>query len=137
MLTIAGYINIIIAFAHFIGLFWAETMFKVTGIEKEMLELSNIHSSLPYLLTIIIAILFFVFGFYGLSADGKIKKLPYLSIIIFLIAAIYLLRGFGELVFDTLQGTNSFLEISYSVTAIIIGLLYLIGGLKKWKLKSV
>lgn len=121
MLTIAGYINIIIAFAHFIGLFWAETMFKVTGIEKEMLELSNIHSSLPYLLTIIVAILFFVFGFYGLSADGKIKKLPYLSIIIFLIAAVYLMRGFGELVFDTLQGTNSFLEISYSVTAVIIG----------------
>jgi hypothetical protein len=136
MLTIAGYINIVIAFAHLVGLIWADAMFKVTGIEKDMKDLSNVHSSFPYLLTIFVAIVFFIFGLYGLSADNKIKKLPYLMVGIFLISGIYLFRGIGELVFDTIQGTNSLSEIIYSLVATIIGILYLFGGLKKWKLKN-
>jgi hypothetical protein len=136
MLTIAGYINIVIAFAHLVGLIWAEAMFKVTGIEKDMQYLSNIHSSLPYLLTIFVAIVFFIFGLYGLSADNKIKKLPYLKMGIFLISGIYLLRGAGELIFDITQGTNSLAETTYSLAAVVIGILYLIGGLRKWKLEN-
>ena len=34
MLKIGGIINIIIAVAHIIGLFWAEQMFEKTGIGK-------------------------------------------------------------------------------------------------------
>lgn len=136
MLTIAGYINIVIAFAHLVGLIWADAMFKVTGIENDMKDLSNIHSSLPYLLTVFVAIVFFIFGLYGLSADNKIKKLPYLKIGIFLISGIYLLRGAGELVFDIAQGTNSLSETLYSLAAVIIGILYLVGGLRKWKLAN-
>jgi hypothetical protein len=69
MLKLGGYINIIIAVAHIVGLFWADKMFEVTGIGKEMTELAQTNSSLPYLLTIFVAIVFFIFGLYGLSAD--------------------------------------------------------------------
>lgn len=79
---------------------------------------------------------FFIFGLYGLSADGKFKKLPFLKLGIFGIAGIYIFRGLGELIVDTLQGTNSSTEIIYSIFALAIGLLFLIGGLKKWKLKK-
>ena len=134
MLKLGGYINIIIAIAHLLGLVWADIMFEVTGIGKEMTELAQYHFSLPYLLTIFVSVVFLIFGLYGLSADNKFKRLPFLKPIIFTIAGIYLLRGIGELILDSgKQQENQFLEIIYSLIAVFIGLLFLIGGLKKWK----
>jgi hypothetical protein len=137
MLKFGGYINILIAVGHIVGLFWADKMFEVTGIGKEMTELAQTHSSLPYLLTIFVAIVFFIFGLYGLSADNKFRPLPFLKLVIFSIAGIYLLRGIGELIFNLKkQQANQYLEITYSLIAVFIGLMFLIGGLKKWKLKQ-
>ncbi len=131
MLKLAGYINILIAMGHLIGLLWAPQMFEATGIGKEMRELSQIHFLLPYLLTLFVAGIFFLFGLYGLSADQKIKKLPFLKPGVFIIAGIYILRGLGELLFHALQQTSSMRETIYSLLALGIGLLFLIGGLKK------
>lgn len=133
MLKIGGYINILIAVGHLIGLFWTEKMFEVTGIGKEMQKLAQINSLLPYLLTIFVAVVFFIFGLYGLSASDKFRKLPFLKSVIFIIAGIYLLRGLGELIADKIQGTNSVNETIFSLFALTIGLLFLIGGIKKWK----
>lgn len=133
MLKLGGYINIIIAIAYLLGLVWADIMFEVTGIGKEMTELAQYHSSLPYLLTIFVSVVFLIFGLYGLSADNKFRRLPFLKPIIFTIAGIYLLRGIGELIFDLKkQQADQFLEITYSLVAVFIGLLFLLGGLK-WK----
>lgn len=135
MLKFGGYINILISIAHLIGLIWADKMFEVTGIGKEMKELAQVHASLPYLLTILVAIFFFLFGLYGFSAAGKYKNLPFLKPAIFGIAAIYLFRGFGELIFDMeKQQASIFLETLYSLIAVGIGLLFLIGGLQRWKI---
>ena len=135
MLKLGGYINIIIAIAHIVGLFWADKMFEVTGIADVMaLAAQNIHPIYPYFITVVVAILFFVFGMYGLSADSKIRKLPFIKPVIFLIAGIYLLRGIGELIFGMkMQQANQILETSYSLIAVLIGLLFLIGGIRKWK----
>jgi nitrate reductase gamma subunit len=43
MLKLGGYINILIAIGHIIGLIWADKMFEVTGIENEMTKLAKIH----------------------------------------------------------------------------------------------
>lgn len=134
MLSLAGYINLIIAFGHIIGLFWADQMFRITGISNEMKELSTIHYSLPYLLTFLVSGFFLIFGVYGLSADNKFKKLPFQKVVIYTIAGIYLFRGVGQLIYDLKKSdTNLFIEISYSLIAVMIGLLFLIGGLKKWE----
>lgn len=137
MLRLGGYINILIGISHLVGLFWAEKMFEVTGIGKEMVKLAQTHSSLPYLLTIFVAVVFFTFGLYGLSAKNKFRQLPFLKPAVFVIAGIYLLRGIGELIFDLeKQQANQFLEVTYSLIAVFIGLLYLIGGLKLEKTES-
>jgi hypothetical protein len=133
MLRLGGYINIIIAVGHIVGLFWAGQMFEVTGIRKEMGELSTIHYSLPYMLTIFVAIIFFIFGLYGLSADSEFRPLPFLKPVIYIIAGIYILRGFGGLIADTLKNINTTSQTIYSIIAILIGIIYLVGGLKKWK----
>lgn len=133
MLSLAGYLNLVIAFAHIVGLVWADKMFKVTGISTEMNELSSIHTSLPYLLTIGVSGFFLVFGLYGLSAANKFKKLPFQKIAIFLIAGIYLFRGLGELSVNIEKNTTTpNAETSFSLAAVVIGLLFLIGGQKKW-----
>jgi hypothetical protein len=136
MLRLGGYFNIIIAVLHVLGLFWADKMFEVTGIAESMaLAKEVIHPFYPYFITVVVAVFFFIFGLYGLSADGKIKKLPFLKPAVFLIAAIYLLRGIGELIFGMeMQQVSPFLETTYSLIAVLIGLLYLIGGLIKWQI---
>jgi hypothetical protein len=135
MFKLGGYINILIAVGHLVGLFWADKMFEVTGIGKEMTELAQTHSTLPYLLTISVSVVFFIFGLYGLSAANKFRQLPFLKPVVFTIAGIYLLRGIGELIFDLeRQQANQFWEITYSLIAVFIGLFFLIGGLQKWKL---
>lgn len=136
MLRLGGYINILIAIGHIVGLIWAEQMFEITGIGKEMNELAQMHSSLPYLLSIFVSIVFAIFGLYGLSADNRFRKLPLLKLGIFTIAGIYIFRGFGEIIIHTIQRTNSSAEMIYSIFALAIGLLFLFGGLKKWKLKN-
>ena len=135
MLRLGGYINVLIAIGRIVGLIWAEQVFEVTGIGKEMDNLSATHYSLPYLLTVVVAMVFFIFGLYGLSADNKFRKLPFLKPVIFIIAGIYMFRGLGELIFDCTQGTT-LLETIFSLIALMIGLLFLIGGLKKWRLKK-
>lgn len=137
MLKLGGYTNLLIAFAHTIGLLWAEQMFEVTGIGKEMNELAQTNASLPYLLTIFVSIIFIIFGLYGLSADNKFRKLPFLKLGIFVIAGIYIFRGLGELIFDmTRQQASPLAETVYLLIALAIGLLFLFGGLKKWKPKK-
>lgn len=132
MLKLGGYINILIALAHLVGLLWANKMFEITGVGKPMYELAQIHPSLPYLLTVAAAVAFTIMGLYGLSADNKLRKLPFLKPIIFIIAGIYLLRGIAGIIFAIIK-QNSLLEISYALIAILIGFLFLFGGLKKWK----
>ena len=73
MLKLGGYINILIAIMHVVGLLWADKMFEVTGIAEDMAETAQVHASLPYVITIVVAIAFFIFGLYGLSAGNQIR----------------------------------------------------------------
>jgi hypothetical protein len=88
------------------------------------------------LLTIFAGVVFFIFGLYGLSAGNKFRKLPFLKPSIFAIAGIYIFRGLGELIFDTLNKTNTMTETIYSLTALTVGFIFLIGGLKKWNFRT-
>ncbi len=133
MLSLGGIINIIIAIGHIVGLLWAKQMFEATGAGPGMSKLARIHPAIPYLLTVFVSVIFFIFGLYGLSAAGKFRRLPFLTIGIFTIAAIYIFRGLGGLIFHTIQNTNSVSDSIYSGIALIIGLLFLFGGLKNRK----
>ena len=134
MLKLGGCINILIAIAHIICLFNAEYFFEITGIGENMRRNAEIHPLLPYVMTIFVSIIFFIFGLYGLSGAGKIKKLPLLKVGIFTIATIYLIRGvvgaIGNIGFES---SFQWHHLLFSVCALGIGLLYLLGGLNKWE----
>ena len=136
MLKLGGYLNILIAVMHIVGLIWIKEMFEVTGIDKEMSEVASIHFMIPYMLTIFVAIFFFIFGLYGLSGANTFRELPFLKHIILIISIIYLLRGIGGLLFDFVVGDIVYLQTFYSLMAVFIGLLYLFGGLKRLKVRN-
>ena len=134
MLKLGGYINILIAVAHIICLFNAEYFFEVTGVGENMRKNSEIYPLLPYAMTIFVAIIFFIFGLYGLSGADKIKKLPLLKVGIFTIATIYLIRGVvGAIANIGFEASFQWQHLLFSVCALGIGLLYLLGGLDKCK----
>lgn len=101
---------------------------------------AEIHSCLPYITTIFTAIIFFIFGLYGLSGlsgADKIRKLPLLKIGIFAIATIYLIRAVAGVIINLgFESTFQWHHLLFSICALVIGLLYLLGGLNKYiKLK--
>jgi hypothetical protein len=134
MLKIGGIVNIIIAIAHILGLFWAEQMFERTGTGEGMKELAQTHYALPYLLTVFVAVIFTVFAIYGLFADSKTRKLPFVKFGIFTIAFIYLFRAIGEQSYNLFKGMTTTSGTIQSIVALVIGLLFLFGGLKKWNM---
>lgn len=135
MLKIGGYINILIAIGHIVGLFWAQQMYDYTGVGDRMRENATIHPLLPYAITIVVAIAFLLFGLYALSAAGVIKELPLLKVGVFSIATIYLLRGLIGIVINVFVESPFLLHhLIFSLFALIIGILYLLGGLKKWQI---
>ncbi|MBK5719874.1 hypothetical protein JGH11_03220 [Dysgonomonas sp. Marseille-P4677] len=133
-LKLGGYINIIIAIAHIVCLLNAAYFFEITGVGENMRRNAEIHPLLPYVMTVFVAVFFFIFGLYGLSGAGKIKKLPLLKTGIFIIAAIYLLRGIlGSIINIAIETTFQWHHLLFSIGALGIGFLYLLGGVQIWK----
>jgi len=126
-LRIGGWANMAIAAAHVIGLIWAWPMFRAVGIEEEMRALAAEGAALPYVLTVIVAAAFLVFGLYALSGVGDMRRLPLLRAGLAFIAAIYILRG-------TLVGgigavvVGDRAQIAFAVVALFIGLCYARGA---------
>lgn len=99
-----------------------------------MKKLAQIHYSIPYLSTVFVAIIFFIFG---ILANSQTSKLPFLKFVIFAIAFIYLFRGIGEQTYNLLRGTTTTSETIQSVVALIISSLFFFDGLYKWKFKKI
>ncbi len=132
MFRIAAYLNFFLAIAHLLAMVSLEKVFQIYGINKEMDMLAQLHPSLPYIITIVVALVFFVFGLYALSADGRIRKLPLLKLAVFGIAAAFLLRSVLGIIEMVFTDTSVSLELTNTLGAFFIGFLYLWGGIKKW-----
>jgi len=148
MLKIAAISNFVISLGHIVCLFFLESAFRYVGMEKMMNDMSAIHPFFPFIITIGVAVVFFIFGLYALSADGVIRRLPLLKIGIYLIAIIFLARGvmgfLGITILIWARGITNIVEVEVavlfevvvSIVAIIIGLLYLIGGYKRLSINT-
>ncbi len=126
-LRIGGWANLVFAAGHVIGLMWAWTVFRAVGIEHEMRELATQGAALPYVVTLVTAVGFVVFGLYGLSGAGDLRRLPVLRAGLVCIAAIFILRGtlFGGIgaVYD---GDGA--QITFAAIALLVGLCYAYGA---------
>ncbi|MBA3860760.1 MAG: hypothetical protein H0X56_02195 [Solirubrobacterales bacterium] len=126
-LRIGGAASLAIAAAHVIGLIWAWSLFRAVGVEEDMRELAQQGAALPYIFTLIAAAAFSVFGLYGLSGAGDLRRLPLLRAGLVAIAAIYLYRAtLYEGISAVRAGDGA--QIAFAAIALLIGLCYACGA---------
>lgn len=87
-----------------------------------------------------VTILLAIWGFYGLSGAGVIRRLPLLRLVIFIIGAIYIYRGLPILVVLLAQvnvippvGTMDVQNLLVTLGSLTAGLFYWIGFVTAWK----
>ena len=126
-LQIAGWTNIALAAAHVVCLIWAYSAFRAVGIEEDMRRLAEQSgAALPYVVTLIVAAGFLVFGLYGLSGAGIVRRLPLLRGALVSIAAVYILRGTLLGGFAAVAAGDA-AQIAFAAAALAIGLGYASG----------
>ena len=94
MLKTGAILNFLIAAGHLACLPWLYPVLSIYRIDGIMETLAlRYGAAIPYLLTVAIAFIFAVFGLYGLSGAGVIRRLPLLETGIYTIATLFLLRA--------------------------------------------
>lgn len=131
LLSVGAWLNIALAVSHILCMPWLDAASRLYGIDGLMNQIASHGCYWPYVFTLVIAVCFVLCGIYALSADGLIHKLPLLRLGIFTIAVIFLFRaGIGcYSMFDKKQ--YSITDLSSVSISGGIGVLYLLGGIKK------
>lgn len=131
-LILGAIINFILAIGHLVCMINLDMVFKIYGIDETMNLISDTYGpSIPYIITIIVALCFFLCGIYAFSACGIIRKLPLLRLGIYTIAIIFLSRALWG--FTMLLSDFDLCKLSSTIIAITVGVLYLVGGIKLFR----
>lgn len=128
MLKTGAILNFLIAAGHLACLPWLYPVLSIYRIDGIMETLAlRYGAAIPYLLTVAIASIFAVFGLYGLSGAGVIRRLPLLETGIYTIATLFLLRAVAEM------AVTGHAPLADSTGALaVVGTLYLLGGRRKF-----
>lgn len=106
---------------------WLEVVFRIYGIDTVMNKIANISPALPYIITVIIALCFALCGIYAISACGKVRKMPFLKVGIYVIIAVFLFRAVVGTADIVCHSAYTFTKISSVAVALVIGVLSLYG----------
>jgi len=136
-LILGGILSFAVALLHVIIIFIGAPAYRYFGAGEDMATAAESGSAFPALLTLFLVAIFAIWGFYGLSGAGVIRRLPLLEIALILIGAVYTLRGVA--VFQQLfQIATSSVEVApreivFSLVSVVIGVAYLIGTISNWR----
>ncbi len=135
-LVLGGILSFAVALLHVVIIFIGASAYRYFGAGEEMATAAESGSAFPAVLTFVLVAVFTIWGFYGLSGAGVVRRLPLLKIALILIGAVYTLRGVA--VFQQLfQIATSSAEVTpreivFSLVSLVIGLAYLIGTILNW-----
>jgi len=136
-LILGGSLSIAIALLHIAIIFGGAPAYRYFGAGEEMAELAAAGSVLPALLTLILAVIFTLWGLYAFSGAGLIRHLPLLRPGLAVIAGIYTLRGIGFVpqVFWMIASPQAVApqEITFSLASLFVGIVYLVGTISNWE----
>lgn len=99
--------------------------------------ISQLGSYEPAVMTLSLAFVFAVFGIYGLSGAGVIRKLPMAAFVLLAIGFIYTSRGLAlftqisQLILE--PDSTQILPVLYSAIALLTGCAYFIGTAERWR----
>ena len=88
-----------VAILHIAIIFGGAPAYRYFGAGEEMAQMASSGSVLPALATLLIAVIFALWGLYALSGAGVIRHLPLLRTGLVFIASIYTLRGIGIILY--------------------------------------
>ncbi len=116
-------LHFVIGVGHLACLFCLKTVFNIYGINGMMDEIATHGAGLPYLITVCIAMAFFVAGSYGLSVLGLIRRLPLQKAAVITMLIVF----FGRTIWGITMLVENFswLEMSSTGVAALLGICYI------------
>jgi hypothetical protein len=136
-LKLGGILSFGVALLHVVIIFVGASAYRYFGAGEDMAKAAELGSAFPAVLTLVLVAIFAIWGFYGLSGAGIIRRLPLLKIALILIGAVYTLRGVAvfQLLFQIVTSAAEVAprEITFSLVSLVIGLAYLIGTITSWR----
>lgn len=115
-------LHFVIGAGHLVCLSCLDTVFNIYGINEIMDKMAARWAGLPYLITICIAMAFFLAGSYGLSVLGLIHRLPLQRIAVITMLVVFFGRAIWGI--TMLTETFSWLEMSSTGVSILLGICY-------------
>ncbi len=135
-LILGSVLSFAVALLHLVIIFFGAPAYRYFGAGEEMATAAESGSAFPALLTLFLVAIFAIWGFYGLSGAGLIRRLPLLKTALILIGAVYTLRGVA--IFQQLfQIATSSVEVApreivSSLVSLVIGAAYFFGTISNW-----
>jgi len=129
LLIIASIGHFTVAMLHYVMPFLGPWAYAYFGA-PELTKMAEAGSQLPAIEAFILAIIFSIFGFMGLSAAGIIQHLKIIRNILWVVGSIYMLRGLLVIVqiYLLAQGAETQIkDIIYSLVSLVIGVIQLLG----------
>ena len=113
----------VIGAGHLACLFCLENVFSIYGINGVMDEIATHGVWLPCLITVCIAMTFFLAGSYGLSVLGLIHRMPLQKAAVITMLAVF----FGRVILGITMLVENFswLEVSSTSVAFLLGICYI------------
>lgn len=134
-LILAGIGNVIAALVHLVGWAMGPEAIAFLGAPPYIVQsLEQGTADAPITIAGIAGVLL-VFAAYAFSGAGKAPRLPFLRMVLSLIAIIFILRGL--VIFIQLQSADfsvafDVAHLGFSVVVLVIGVLYAIGAWRLW-----
>jgi len=133
-LLAGGIASLLIAALHVVIIAAGPRGYRYFGAAN-LVPLAERGSPIPALLTAGVAVIFGIWGAYGLSGAGVIRPLPLIRTALILIGVLFALRGL-ILVQDLFRIAGGSLHpvraAVFSAASLLIGLLYLLGVKARW-----
>ncbi len=123
MIKIGVALNILICLGHLLCMASLDKVFAIYGIDGIMDNIAQHGAFLPYAITVVIALAFFIVALYGLSALRAIPRLPLQTTAMAAIVIVFLGRAAAGIA--TLIPSFTWLEFSSTLTSLLLAVCYL------------
>lgn len=132
MLVLAGILSFGVSLLHVVSVFVGAAAYRFLGAGEEMAQQAEAGYMYPHLLTLGIALTFFVFGVYALSGAQRFRRLPLLTPVLVGISLIYTLRGIAVVPYALIAESLSGMDWISSAISLAIGLVHVAGCRQAW-----
>lgn len=127
-LYFASALTFLAALLHFVCMFWGANGFRFLGAGKSIVQMVERGHWYPNFTTIAVGLILTVCSIYAFLAAKGIQVLPFTKLILSLVAAVFLIRGFA---FPWLKskfvGNSDLFWYVSSAFCLILGALYAVG----------